>query len=102
MRMKSIQVAAIIHCNFEYECPLDWDMLYKTSDPMVNFCDQCNKEVILCLSDDEIDHAWESGICIAHPIYDKEMFDKIKAYEEGTGGWPFQALKMPMGLPRRK
>jgi hypothetical protein len=50
-----ILVNPIINCEFEYECDLDWDLLNKTNDPMVNYCDQCKKEVKLCLSNEEID-----------------------------------------------
>jgi hypothetical protein len=78
-----------------------WDLLDKTENPMINFCNECKREVKLCLSDEEIDHAWETGICIAHPMYNEEMIAKIKAYEAGTGDWPFQDVKMPMGLPKR-
>ncbi len=98
----SILVNPIINCEFEYECDLDWDLLNKTNDLLVNFCDQCKKEVKLCLSNEEIDRAWEVGACIAHPMYTEEMIAKIKAYEAGAGDWPFQAVKMPMGLPKRK
>lgn len=91
----------IINCEFEYECDLDWDLLDKTEDPMVNFCDECKREVRLCLSEEEIDRAWEAGTCIAHPMYTEEMITKIKAYEAGEGDWPFQEVKMPMGLPKR-
>ena len=100
--MTHIQKTTIIHCEFIYDCPLDWDLLNKTGDPMINFCEQCKKEVKLCLSEEEIDRAWESGACIAHPMYTEEMIAKIKAYEAGIGGWPFQDVKMPMGLPKRR
>lgn len=96
----SILVNPIINCEFEYECDLDWDLLNKTNDPLVNFCDQCKKEVKLCLSNEEIDRAWEVGACIAHPMYTEEMIAKIKAYEAGEGDWPFQEVIMPMGLPK--
>lgn len=91
-----------INCEFEYQCPLDWDLLDKTKDPMISFCNECKREVKLCLSDEEIDRAWESGACIAHPMYTEEMIVKIKAYEAGTGDWPFQEVKMPMGLPKSR
>lgn len=97
-----IFINPIINCEFEYECNLDWDLLRKTDNPMVNYCDQCKKEVKLCLSNEEIDGAWEAGTCIAHPMYDDEMISKIKAYEAGTGVWPFQEVRMPMGLPKSK
>jgi hypothetical protein len=34
-------------------------------------------------------------------MYDEEMIAKIKAYEAGTGDWPFKEIKMPMGMPKR-
>lgn len=95
-----ILINPIINCEFEYECDLDWDLLNKTNDPLVKFCDQCKREVKLCLTNEEIDNAWETGTCIAHPMYTEEMIAKIKAYEAGMGEWPFHEVKMPMGLPK--
>jgi len=95
-----ILVNPIINCDFEYQCDLNWDLLIKTSDPMSRHCDQCKREVKLCLSNEEIDRARETGNCIAFPMYDEERIAKIKAYESGTGEWPFEPVDMPMGLPK--
>jgi hypothetical protein len=100
--MKKIQINQIINCEFEYQCDLDWDLLSETKDPKIRFCNQCKKDVKLCLSDDEIDRAWESFTCIAHPMYTEEMIAKIRAFEAGTGEWPFQGVSMPMGMPKRR
>jgi hypothetical protein len=92
----------IINCKFEYKCDLDWDLLNETQDPKIRFCNQCKKEVKLCLSNNEIDRAWETGTCVAHPIYSPELVEKIKKYEAGLGPYPFKAIEMPLGLPKRR
>ncbi len=97
-----ILVNSIINCEFEYKCDFDWDLLSKTKDPQIRFCNQCKKQVKLCLSNDEIDLAWETGTCIAHPMYSQELIEKIKQYEAGLGPYPFKDIEMPLGLPKRR
>lgn len=92
----------IINCQFEFRCEFDWDLLNETRDPKIRFCDYCKKEVKLCLSNEEIDKACESGTCVAHPIYSPDLIEKIKLYEAGLGPNPFKAIEMPLGLPKRK
>jgi hypothetical protein len=98
--MKISLIYPIIHCEFVYSCSLDWERLSPTQDPMVRHCAQCSKEVTLCLDDEQIDAAWEQGRCIAHPMYDEHMMEKIAAYEKGEGPYPFTNVSMPMGLPK--
>ena len=98
--MKIPLIYPIIRCEFVYSCPLDWEHLSVTNDPMVRHCSQCSKKVTLCLDDEQIDAAWEQGRCIAHPMYDAQMMEKIRAYERGDGPYPFANITMPMGLPK--
>lgn len=100
--MNLVKFFPIIHCEFEYECPLNWAELKPTKNANVRYCDQCAKEVTLCLDDAQIDAAWEQGLCIAHPFYSTEMIEKILAYERGEGAYPFAQITMPMGLPKRR
>lgn len=99
--MNLVQFFPIIHCEFEYSCPLNWGDLESTEDEMVRYCQQCEKNVTLCMDDAQIDAAWEQGKCIAHPFYSAQMIEKIQAYEKGEGPYPFSQISMPMGLPKR-
>ena len=94
------QIYTIIRCEFEYKCSLDWSKLNETGDPKIRHCNECKKNVLLCLDEKEIDLAWENGICIAHPVYTEKMLKKIKDYKDGVGENPFN-ITMPMGLPSR-
>lgn len=66
--MNLVNFFPIIHCEFEYSCPLNWGDLESTEDEMVRYCQQCEKSVTLWLDDAQIDAAWEQGRCIAHPF----------------------------------
>jgi hypothetical protein len=50
---------------FEYKCPLEWKNLKKTEDSKVRFCDECNKNVYRCKTDEEIDKHRQLNHCIA-------------------------------------
>ena len=50
---------------FEYKCPLEWKNLNKTKDSKVRFCDECNKNVYRCRTDEDIDKHIQLNHCIA-------------------------------------
>ena len=97
-----ILINAIINCEFEYQCNLNWDALDKTNNEFIRHCSQCKKDVKLCVDDKTIDIASIEGKCIAYPIYTKELVKRIKAYESGYGDYPFENIEIPLGLPKRK
>ncbi len=97
-----IMINSILNCDFEYQCNLDWDRLEETGNDFLRHCNTCNRDVELCIDQQAIDAALDEGRCIAYPIYTPEMVEKIKAYELGSGDFPFQDIRMPMGLPKRK
>jgi hypothetical protein len=92
---------AILNCEFEYKCPLNWDELDSTNSSNIKFCKTCDKAVKLCVEQSEIDFASETGLCIAYPLYTPEMEKKIKDYDAGICENPFSEIEKPMGLPKR-
>ena len=50
---------------FEYKCPLEWKNLNKTKNSKVRFCDECNKNVYRCRTDEDIDKHIQLNHCIA-------------------------------------
>ena len=92
----------IIHCEFEYACPLNWNELRSTDNAMVRYCDQCAKAVTLCLDEVQIDLALEEGRCIAYPFYPPELMQAIAAFAKGEGPNPLENIAMPMGLPKNR
>ena len=92
----------IIHCEFEYACPLNWNELRPTDNAMVRYCDQYFKKVTLCLDEVQIDSALEKGQCIAYPFNAPELMEAISAFEKVEGPNPLENIPMPMGLPKNR
>ena len=57
----------IDNCEYEfgYKCPLEWKHLKKTKDLKVRFCDECNKNVYRCRTDEDIDKHIQLNHCVA-------------------------------------
>ncbi len=53
---------------FDYKCPLKWDNLAATEQDGVRFCDQCQREVYLVATDEELGRAVRLNQCIAMEI----------------------------------
>jgi hypothetical protein len=54
------------NCTFAFRCKANWEtMLATDSDGRVRFCLDCQKEVFLCQSDDELIHHIANNHCIA-------------------------------------
>jgi uncharacterized protein (TIGR02996 family) len=50
---------------FDVECPMRWESLTRTDDPLVRFCEGCRKKVFYCGTVEQAQrHAW-FGHCIA-------------------------------------
>lgn len=55
-----------LNCEFEYECPKNWFDLITTNDAGVKYCETCNKNVHLCVTQEELDSHTEQRHCIAY------------------------------------
>jgi len=56
----------IRNCTFAFRCKADWDkMISSDLDGRVRFCLDCQKEVHLCESDQELIHNVVNNKCIA-------------------------------------
>jgi hypothetical protein len=53
------------NCEFAYQCEAKWEKLGETDDQAIRFCDQCQKEVHRCVTDDELLRAIRSNLCVA-------------------------------------
>ena len=42
----------IRNCTFAFKCNARWEKLEQTENDEIRFCDDCQKEVFLCLDDD--------------------------------------------------
>ena len=52
---------------FEFECPLQWELLATTDDPNVRRCVACNHDVYLCQTEAEFRDRARAGDCVAAP-----------------------------------
>ena len=50
---------------FKRQCPLKWENLSATTDPLVRHCQTCEREVYFCASDEETMAHADAGHCIA-------------------------------------
>ena len=70
-----------IECTFEFKCNKQWDELETPVASNIKFCNQCEKDVYLCKTQEEIDHARSFGRCISIERVEIRMF---------TTGIPYQ------------
>ena len=70
-----------INCEFEFECPKSWFDLAPTYDVKTKFCETCNKNVHLCLTQEELDSQAEHGHCIAY-FKDPDLSARFKLQRE--------------------
>lgn len=70
-----------LNCKLEFECPMNWFDLTPTYDARVKYCDSCNKDVHLCITQDELDDHAEQGRCIAY-FKDPDLRTRFKLQRE--------------------
>ena len=52
------------NCEFAFQCNAEWDKLAETGEDSVRFCNECEKEVHRCKTDDELLRAIRSNLCV--------------------------------------
>ena len=63
-----------IECTFEFKCDKQWDDLETQLASNIKFCQQCQKDVYLCKTKQELDHARSLGRCISIERVEVRMF----------------------------
>ena len=58
----------IRNCPIQIRCTKKWSQLLETSDSLVRFCDDCQKNIYYCSTDDEIAAALRLNKCVAMSI----------------------------------
>lgn len=63
-----------IECTFEFKCDKQWDELETQIASNIKLCNQCQKNVYLCKTQEELDYARSLGLCISIERVEIRMF----------------------------
>lgn len=62
------------NCEFAFQCEAEWDELDETSEKRIRFCNQCQKQVHFCDTDEQLLNAIKSNLCVAiEPPFQKPV-----------------------------
>lgn len=70
-----------LNCELEFECPMNWFDLTPTHDAKVKYCEACNKDVHLCVTQEDLDAHAEQRRCIAY-FKDPDLSTRFKLQRE--------------------
>ena len=56
---------ALRNCQFAFRCSKTWESLGATDKNQVKFCNDCDREVYFCATDQELSEAIEKNRCVA-------------------------------------
>jgi hypothetical protein len=73
--MKKIEsIVQTIECTFKFKCDRQWSDLHELIELNVKYCEQCQKNVYLCKTQEEINQARLLGRCISIERVEVKMF----------------------------
>jgi len=58
----------IRNCDFKFKCTQRWESLRRTENNSQRFCKECDQNIHLCISDDELYRAMKLDQCVAIPV----------------------------------
>ncbi len=58
-------ILAKIECQFSFKCPQVWQLLTPTEQDGVRYCGECQREVFLCSSEEELQTHAKQNHCVA-------------------------------------
>ena len=53
------------NCKFAFRCNADWFELDETQDEKIRFCNDCQRQVHLCDTEEKLTNAIKSNLCVA-------------------------------------
>lgn len=62
---------AWISCEFRFKCPQVWDRLLPAAGEGVRHCLECERDVYLALTEEDVRKHSDEGRCIAVPVLQK-------------------------------
>ena len=63
----------IRNCSFGFKCNQKWDSLLKRKEKNIKYCHECEKEVYLIETNDELMHAIKFNHCVAIKVRHDEI-----------------------------
>jgi hypothetical protein len=90
------------NCEMEFECPRDWFELEQTNKAGTKHCNQCHKDVHLCINQEDLAQAIEKKLCIAlfkDPNHQTNFRLSREKCEANAKDPAFKPLVL-LGLPR--
>jgi hypothetical protein len=97
-----------INCELEFKCTKNWFELEPTDKAGIKHCNQCKKEVHLCVNQEELNQAAEQQLCVAffkHPTLltkhnlkgeANEKDSEIRHFTRMTVGYPSSQRKIEL------
>lgn len=86
-----------LNCKLEFECPKNWFDLAPTYDAKVKYCDSCNKDVHLCVTQEELHSHVAQRHCIAF-FKNPDLRTRFKLQREACEGFVPDRSKEPIFL----
>jgi len=69
----------IRNCSFGFKCNQKWNSLMKRKEKNIKYCNECEKEVYLIETNDELMHAIKFNHCVAIKVRHDEIPQKKKS-----------------------
>ena len=81
--------ADIRNCKFAFKCEKRWNDLKVISggNKRIRFCDDCEKDVYRCRTDDQLKIAMKHNHCVAICFEDKSSHEKVEFVGEPAGDY---------------
>ncbi|WP_104801718.1 hypothetical protein [Limnohabitans sp. TS-CS-82] len=92
-----------LNCEMTFECPKNWFEITKTEQAAVKHCSTCQKNVYLCITQNELDAFANQGECIAffsNPDLPTRFNLSRERAEASLRDPNFQPERITLGLPR--
>jgi len=92
-----------LNCEMEFKCPKNWFELTDTEQAGVKHCSTCQKNVYLCITQNELDDFANKGECIAF-FSDPDLQTRFKLSREkaeiNRNDRVIRLERVTLGLPR--
>lgn len=78
--VRNARLNSFLNCEMEFECPKNWFELTDTDKAGIKRCSTCDRNVHLCVTQDEVDELSLKGECIA--FFRNQMYKPASNYLE--------------------